>query len=373
MADIPLESVSHPASVAGPDLTRLSAYDYALPPELIAHHPPERRDGARLMVLSRSAQTIRQAAFPDLVDLLRAGDTLILNETRVLPARLQGIRRATGGKWEGLFLQDETRGRWRLIGQTRGKLQPGESLVIPNPRDPADSPLELRLIERASDAGGEWIAEPLIPGTAVALLERYGQMPLPPYIHREREEAEDRERYQTSFARTPGSVAAPTAGLHFTPEILDRVRARGVRVGFVTLHVGLGTFRPVSAEELAAHDMHSEWCELPAATAELVNTTRQAGGRIVAVGTTSVRTLESAAAHSDGLLQAWSGTTQLFIRPPYAFRVVDALLTNFHLPKSTLIILVSTFAGYDLTQLAYQTAVEERYRFFSYGDAMFIS
>lgn len=371
MTDVP----SDPNPGGEPDLTRLSAYDYVLPPELIAHHPPEQRDGARMMVVDRSAGAIRHAKFPDLVDLLRSGDALILNETRVLPARLLGVRQSTGGKWEGLFLQEEAGGRWRLIGQTRGKLQPGESLAISNPRDGADEALELRLVERAAEGGGEWIAEPQRPGTVSELLERYGQMPLPPYIEREGEEAEDRERYQTSFAKTPGSVAAPTAGLHFTPEILERIRERGVRVGFVTLHVGLGTFRPVSSEELAGHDMHSEWCELTAATAELVNRTKSAGGRVVAVGTTSVRTLESAAAHLEGpagTLEAWSGSTKLFIRPPYRFRVVDAMLTNFHLPKSTLIILVSALAGYDLTKLAYETAVEERYRFFSYGDAMFV-
>ena len=366
---------------SSPDLTRLAAYDYALPPELIAHHPPAERDGARLLVVDRTAQSISHAAFPDVVNLLDPGDALILNETRVIPARLEGFRKRTGGRWEGLFLRTDSKGRWALIGQTRGKLQAGEIIAIHPPGRPQESPLELRLTDRGE--GGEWTAEPDSNEPWLHLLDRYGAVPLPPYIKREavgeagtaRTEAEDRDRYQTSFARTPGSVAAPTAGLHFTPKILDQIRARGVRIGFVTLHVGLGTFRPVSSEELSAHVMHSEWCELPAATADLVNETKHQGGRIVAVGTTSVRTLESAAAAvpaPDGSLRAWSGTTDLFIRPPYSFRVVDGLLTNFHLPKSTLIILVCAFAGYDLTMRAYQVAVEERYRFFSYGDAMFI-
>lgn len=363
---------------SSPDLTRLAAYDYALPPELIAHHPPAERDGARLLVVDRGQQSVVHAAFPDVVSLLKPGDALILNETRVVPARLQGIRQGTGGRWEGLFLRTDDSGDWVLIGQTRGKLQPGETISITNPRDTKDAPLELRLLERL-EGGGEWRAKPQSDESFLALLERFGSVPLPPYIKRDEAgeaESADRERYQTSFARTPGSVAAPTAGLHFTPAILDRIRARGVRIGFVTLHVGLGTFRPVSAEELSAHQMHSEWCDLPAATADLVNTTKRQGGRVVAVGTTSVRTLESAAARvapADPLIKAWSGMTDLFIRPPYRFRVVDAMLTNFHLPKSTLIILVSAFAGYDLAMRAYRIAVEERYRFFSYGDAMFIS
>lgn len=355
------------------DLDRLSAYDYVLPPELIAHEPAERRDASRLMLVDRASGAIRHETFPALVDQLRPGDCLILNDTRVLPAKLHGFRTATGGKWDGLFLREDSPGRWILIGQTRGRLQEGEMLDLVSSDAAVTSPLRVTLVERRE--GGEWLVEPHSTDSFLSLLDRYGAVPLPPYIERPEERAEDRERYQTRFARHPGSVAAPTAGLHFTDDVLATIRAKGIKIGYVTLHVGLGTFRPVSAEQLADHAMHSEWCGLPEETAALIRRTRAAGGRVVAVGTTSVRTLESAAAaqNVDGdQLAPWSGDTRLFIRPPYRFRVVDAMLTNFHLPKSTLIVLVCALAGYDLTMKAYREAVENRYRFFSYGDAMFI-
>lgn len=347
----------------------ISDYDYDLPPELIARYPPERREGARLMVIERATETISHRTVSDLPDLLRTGDCLIFNDTRVVPARLFGRRQSTGGRWEGLFLEASESSEWRLLGQTRGKLRPGEILEIHPARDPDSAErLQLRLIER--DAEGTWTARPTKDCEPFATLERFGTVPLPPYMERELPEQSDFERYQTVYARQPGSVAAPTAGLHFTPELLEQCAARGVGRGFVTLHVGIGTFRPISVERLSEHQMHSEWCEVPAETAELANQTHAAGGRVIAVGTTSTRTLESAAQHGD--LKAWRGSTNLFIHPPYQFRAIDALLTNFHLPRSTLLVLVSTFSSHELIRRAYAEAIAERYRFFSYGDAMLI-
>lgn len=358
------------------DLSALSSYDYTLPPELIAEVPLDRRDASRLLVVDRPSQTLTHGQFSDLPQWLRAGDLLVLNETRVLPARLRGVRGATGGKWEGLFLGVESRGDWRLIGQTRGKLQVGEELHIPHPQGAAAAhPLRLKLQGRAAE--GEWLAtpegDPEVSDPfrrAQQLLEQYGTLPLPPYIEREVRSDLDTERYQTMYARTPGAIAAPTAGLHFTPEVFAACHALGVETATLTLHVGIGTFRPVAVERLADHVMHSEWCELPAATVAAIERTRARGGRVIAVGTTSARTLESIAA--TGSLRPWSGETDLFIRPPYEFRVIDGLITNFHLPKSTLLVLVSTLAGRDLMLLAYREAIARQYRFFSYGDAMLI-
>jgi S-adenosylmethionine:tRNA ribosyltransferase-isomerase len=351
-----------------PDL--LSSYEYALPPELIAAHPAERRDAARMLVLERATGRISHRGVTDLPELLRSGDLLVVNETRVVPARLHGFRTATGGRWEGLFVAAAESGAWRIVGQTRGKLTPGESLTIESPACAAgaDDPLQLTLIERGEE--GEWIAQPSLPGEPFALLERFGSVPLPPYIERESPTADDRERYQTVYARTPGAIAAPTAGLHFTESLLNACRVRGVETEAVTLHVGLGTFRPVTAQRLSEHVMHAEWCALPAETVAAIQRTRERRGRVVAVGTTTVRTLETVA--SLGEFRAWSGETRLLIRPPYRFRVVDALLTNFHLPRSTLLALLCAFAGPDQVMAAYAEAVRETYRFFSYGDAMFV-
>lgn len=345
----------------------ISHYDYTLPPDLIAREPLPERDQSRLLVLSRKSGAVEHKHFHSFPELLDGGDLLVLNQTKVVPARLRGLRAATGGRWEGLFLGTNARGEWRLIGTTRGKLRSGESirLVCPGETDR----LNLQLIEKSDE--GEWIARPDSETSTFELLDRFGTVPLPPYMERESPTADDRERYQTTFARTPGAVAAPTAGLHFTPEVLDRCRQRGVQIAFVTLHVGYGTFRPVSVEKLQDHVMHPEWCQLPEETARAIQATRKEGGRIVAVGTTTVRTLESVAAR--GPLTEWTGETNLFIRPPYQFRVVDALLTNFHLPKSTLLVLVSTFAGHGRIMSAYSEAIERRYRFYSYGDAMFIT
>jgi len=347
------------------DADLLASYDYRLPENLIATVPAARRDGSRLMHVDRAGHGIRQDKISHFPELLNSGDLLVLNETRVIPARLVGVRTQTGGKWEGLYLGSSPAGAWRLIGRTRGRLRPGETLSVHAPAG-AGEPLLLTLLEQSE---GEWTAQPQSQRPALELLERFGRVPLPPYLNRE-DDAADRVRYQTVFAATPGAIAAPTAGLHFTPELLDACRARGVDIAFVTLHVGVGTFRPVAAQHLSDHVMHAEWCCLPQETVTAINATRERRGRVVAVGTTTVRTLESVAA--DGPLRSWSGETRLFIRPPYQFQVVDALLTNFHLPRSTLLVLVSAFAGRDLILSAYQQAIEAGYRFFSYGDAMFI-
>lgn len=351
------------------NLDDLSSYDYELPPELIAQHPLPRRDASRLMVVERRSGAISHRRISDLPELLTPGDCLVFNDTRVVRARLFGERESTGGKWEGLYLGTSDSGQWRLIGQTRGRLREGERIVV-HPaagREPQD-PLILTLLSR--DDEGVWTVQPDSDESPVELLERYGEVPLPPYISRERSEPDDVTRYQTVYAKHAGAVAAPTAGLHFTPELLETIDDRGIRTAFVTLHVGVGTFRPIAVPNLAEHRMHAEWCRLSSEVAEQLNETRANGGRIIAVGTTAVRTLESAV--RDRRFSAWEGETDLFIRPPYQFQAIDGLVTNFHLPKSSLLVLVSAFLGYEETQRAYNAAVGERYRFFSYGDAMAI-
>jgi S-adenosylmethionine:tRNA ribosyltransferase-isomerase len=358
------------------DPDALASYDYDLPAELIAQRPLPERDASRLLVLDRNAGVVAHRTFREFPELIRPHDLLVLNETRVIPARLVGRRTATRGKWEGLFLGVNEAGDWRLIGQTRGKLQPGESITLTAAPATADAPsdaghqheLVLTLIERSGD--GEWTATPESDADSLALLDRFGTVPLPPYIRRDTPTDEDRERYQTTFAHTPGAVAAPTAGLHFTPEILDTCRDRGAAIAAVTLHVGPGTFRPIDIQRLSEHRMHREWCRVTQETVDAVASAHEAGGRVIAVGTTTVRTLESVAAA--GSLRPFCGETDLFIRPPYMFRVVDALLTNFHLPRSTLLVLLAAFAGREHVLSAYQSAINERYRFYSYGDAMFV-
>jgi S-adenosylmethionine:tRNA ribosyltransferase-isomerase len=335
---------------------------YELPPQLIAQEPCEPRDRARLLVVRRSPATIAHHIFRDLPDLLTPGDLLVLNDTRVLPARLLGRRQRTGGKWEGLYLRRLPDGLWELLCQTRGHLTAGETI------DVEPGPLRLSLVEKTTQ--GHWLVQPSHPGAPPEILAAYGHMPLPPYIRKGRAVAADLEDYQTVFAREAGAVAAPTAGLHFTAELLDRLQQRGIERTFVTLHVGLGTFQPIQAENVSEHRMHQEWGELPAAAAEDIARCRRQGGRVVAVGTTSVRLLETVAA--SGGIRPWSSETGLYIFPPYEFRVVDALITNFHLPRTSLLLLVAAFAGVDLIRQAYKTAVEEAYRFFSYGDAMLI-
>lgn len=335
--------------------------DYDLPPHLIAQEPAPDRDAARLLVLDRAAGTLAHHYFRDLSELLSPGDLLVLNDTRVLPARLVGRRERTGGKWEGLFLRETPDGLWELIAQTRGRPVEGEVIAI------APAPLRLTLRGRA---GGHWLAEPHPPGRAADLLAASGRVPLPPYIRRGISGEADRERYQTVYARADGSVAAPTAGLHFTPALFDRLRACRVERAMVTLHVGLGTFEPIKAGDPSRHRMHAEWGEVPAATVEAVRACKARGGRVVAVGTTATRALESAA--SGGELVPWRGETDIFIRPPYRFRAVDGLITNFHLPRTTLLLLAAAIAGAELMRAAYAEAVRREYRFYSYGDAMLI-
>lgn len=336
--------------------------DYDLPEELIAQEPCPERDRSRLLVVRRDSECIEHHTFHELPALLRAGDLLVLNNSRVLPARLVGRRAVTGGKWEGLFLREPSPGVWELLCQTRGRPHPGEEVVV------EPEPLRLTLLEHLGP--GRWLVRPHEPGTPPELLARYGQVPLPPYIRKGRAGTADAERYQTVYASSPGSVAAPTAGLHFTPAVLAALKEQRIDTTFVTLHVGLGTFQPIQTEQIEQHRMHAEWGELTAAAADAVTACQRRGGRVVAVGTTSVRVLETVAAA--GEVRPWSGATDLFIRTPYSFRVVDALLTNFHLPRTTLLLLVAAFAGVELTRAAYRVAVEERYRFFSYGDAMLV-
>jgi S-adenosylmethionine:tRNA ribosyltransferase-isomerase len=297
---------------------------------------------------------------------LHAGDTLVFNDTRVIPARLVGRRDRTGARWSGLFLAADEHGVWQILSKTRGKLEPGESISVVS--WDTRRTLTLRLVAKLE--GGMWAALPDEEGDALQVLARVGRVPLPPYIRDGEMVADDTDRYQTVFADQPGAVAAPTAGLHFTPELLAELRRRGIGEAFLTLHVGIGTFRPITAERLADHPMHTEWCTLSPPVASRLAQARQSGGRIIAVGSTVVRTLETAAAGGD--LAPFSGPTNLFIRPPFSFRATDALLTNFHLPKSTLLILVRTFGGDRLIQRAYEQAIAERYRFYSYGDAMLI-
>ena len=340
---------------------KTSDFYYDLPQELIAQTPIERRDASRLMTLNRSTGEVGHHHFYELPDFLRPGDCLILNDSRVLPARLLGQRMPGGGACEVLLLTDKGEGNWECLVRPGRKMRPGARLSFGNGELTAEVTGELD--------GGNRLVHFTYEGIFLEVLERLGKMPLPPYI---KAELQDRERYQTVYSRYIGSAAAPTAGLHFTPELLETIRAKGVETGYVTLHVGLGTFRPVKEEDIIDHAMHSEYCILSQETADLINRTKSAGGRCVCVGTTSCRTLESWAGEN-GRMEAKSGWTDIYIYPGYRFKVTDALITNFHLPESTLIMLVSAFAGREHVLAAYQKAVQERYRFFSFGDAMFIT
>lgn len=340
---------------------RTDIFAFDLPAELIAQHPVEPRDRARLMVVRRAEGSREHRVFAELPELLEPGDLLVRNDTRVLPARLIGRREATGGRWEGLYLGERADGSWEVLATTRGKPAAGERIVVA-------SGLVLTLVAR--QGSGRWIVAPDLAGRAPELLERFGAVPLPPYIRRGRAGPEDRGRYQTVYARAPGAVAAPTAGLHFTEELLGRLAARGVGWADVTLHVGAGTFRPIEADEVERHELHAEWAELTPEVAERLGRHRGRGGRIVAVGTTAARTLETAAA--SGTFRPLAGTTDLYIRPGYTFRGLDALITNFHLPRSSLLVLVGALIGVEALRAAYAEAVRERYRFYSYGDAMLI-
>ncbi len=339
---------------------KTSDFYYDLPQELIAQTPLERRDTSRLMVLDPQTQEIEHRHFFDLIDYLEPGDCLVMNDSRVLPARLLGKRIPTGGAVEVLLLTDKGDKTWECLVKPGRKLHEGARISF------GDGILTAEVTE-ALESGNRLVRFEY-EGIFLELLEQLGKMPLPPYI---KEELEDGERYQTVYSRVTGSAAAPTAGLHFTKELLERIAAKGVNLAYITLHVGLGTFRPVKVDDVTQHHMHSEFCMISAETAELLNKTRKAGKRIVCVGTTSCRTLESLA-DENGVFTERSAWTDIFIYPGYKFRAMDALVTNFHLPESTLIMLVSAFAGYDFIMRAYREAVQERYRFFSFGDAMFI-
>ena len=336
-----------------------SDFDFYLPEELIAQTPLEKRDTSRLLHLDKQTGEIEHKHFYDIKQYLHAGDCLVLNDSRVLPARLIGSR-PTGGAVELVLLKDIGDNRWECLSRPGRKTKPGQELIFGNG--------ELTAVVQEVTLGGNRIVKFSYEGIFLEILERLGKMPLPPYI---KEELQDSERYQTVYSKELGSAAAPTAGLHFTKELLAEIEDMGVKICYVTLHVGLGTFRPVKADKIEDHEMHSEFCIVPEETAETVNAVKRAGGRVIAVGTTSCRTLESFTTQ-DGTLQATSGWTNIFIYPGYKFKCIDALITNFHLPESTLIMLVSALAGRENILNAYNTAVEQRYRFFSFGDAMFI-
>ena len=332
---------------------------YELPEELIAQTPLQQRDSSRLLVLDRESGQVSHRHFYDILDYLKPGDCLVMNDSRVLPARLLG-HRPTGGAVEVLLLRDLGDKKWECLCKPGRKMQPGNEVIFGN------GELTATVTEVLDD--GNRVVEFHYEGIFLEVLERLGKMPLPPYI---KAELADQERYQTVYSREVGSAAAPTAGLHWTEELLEKARNKGVKTAFVTLHVGLGTFRPVKAEEITEHHMHSELCMLSRETADILNETRQNGGRVICVGTTSCRTLESLV-NEDGTFEEKSKWTEIFIYPGYTFKAMDGLITNFHLPESTLVMLVSAFAGRENVLNAYNEAVKERYRFFSFGDAMFI-
>ncbi len=333
---------------------------FDLPPELIAQTPIPQRDASRLLVLDKNSGAMEHRHFYDLPSYLRPGDCLILNDSRVLPARLLGHRVPGGGACEVLLLIQREGDTWECLVRPGKKLRTGAEVSF------GDGALTGKIIEELP--GGNRLIQFQYQGIFLEVLDRLGKMPLPPYI---KAELQDRERYQTVYSKVNGSAAAPTAGLHFTPELLSKIEQSGVSIGYVTLHVGLGTFRPVKEEEITDHEMHSEYCIIPQETADLINRTKRSGGRVICVGTTSCRTVESWA-HEDGTMEASAGWTDIFIYPGYCFKVLDGLITNFHLPESTLIMLVSALAGREHILAAYQEAVRERYRFFSFGDAMLI-
>lgn len=346
--------------------------DYKLPPELIAQEPLPNRADARLMLVDRRRSAIDHYHVRDLPRLLLPGDRLVLNDTKVIPAQLRGLRIGTGGRWQGLYLGLTDDGDWRLVCKTRGRLQPMEKIQLLD-RDGKRGAI-LWLLEKMSE--GQWRARPESQLDALDLLDQVGHVPLPPYIRGGNMVDSDVQDYQTVYARQPGAVAAPTAGLHFTEKLLRALEQSGVLFSVVTLHVGMGTFRPIAAENPAEHPMHKEWAQLTEIAAQEINDSRAAEGRVIAVGTTVTRVLETvsqrAAIQGETALRCWHGETDLFIRPSHEFRAVDALLTNFHFPRTTLLLLVQAFGGTQLVRKAYEAAVKEEYRFYSYGDAMLI-
>jgi len=339
---------------------KTSDFYYDLPPELIAQTPLADRSSSRLLVLGKETGKIEHKHFYDIENMLSEGDCLVLNDTRVLPARLYGEKEGTGGKIEFLLLNRIDRDRWEVILKPGKKAKPGAKFVF------GDGLLKAEIIETVND--GNRIVEFTYDGVFENILDQLGEMPLPPYIT---EKLQDKERYQTVYSKNDGSAAAPTAGLHFTNELLKRISNKGVKIAYVTLHVGLGTFRPVKVDDVENHKMHSEFYIMTEETANIINETKKSDGRVISVGTTSSRVLETIA-DENGFVKAQTGWTDIFIYPPYKFKTVDALITNFHLPESTLLMLVSSLAGSENIRKAYEEAVNERYRFFSFGDAMFI-
>lgn len=335
-------------------------FDFYLPEELIAQHPLEKRDASRLMVLDKESGEITHRTFHDIIEYLNNGDTLVLNNTRVMPARLIGEKENTGGKIEFLLLKRIEGDKWECLAKPGKSAREGRRFTF------GDGKLKAEVVEVLEN--GNRIVEFYYEGIFEEVLDSLGEMPLPPYIH---EKLEDRERYQTVYSKENGSAAAPTAGLHFTNELLGQIKEKGVNIVYLTLHVGLGTFRPVKVEKIEEHEMHSEFYILSKESADIINETKKRGNKVISVGTTSTRTLETIG-DENGFVKEQSGWTNIFIYPGYKFKVVDRLITNFHLPESTLIMLVSTLAGKEHTMKAYEEAVKERYRFFSFGDAMFI-
>ena len=336
-------------------------FDFDLPEELIAQTPLEKRDASRLLVVDKETGAFSDQHFDQIIDQLQPGDALVMNNTRVLPARLYGIKPETGGHVELLLLKNTQGDDWEVLAKPAKRLRVGAQISF------GDGRLTATVVEELEHGGR--IVRFGYEGIFLEVLESLGEMPLPPYIH---EKLSDRERYQTVYAKENGSAAAPTAGLHFTEELLEQIAAKGVKLVYLTLHVGLGTFRPVSVDSLDDHEMHSEFYSLSEEAAQTLRQVKANGGRVIAVGTTSIRTLETIGSKFQGQIQADSGWTNIFIKPGYNWKVVDAFSTNFHLPKSTLVMLVSAFAGRSLTLEAYEHAIAERYRFFSFGDAMFI-
>ena len=343
------------------NILKVDLFDFHLPEELIAQTPLEQRDASRLMVLNKETGSVKHHMFHDLLDYVQEGDCLVLNDTRVLPARLFGTKEDTGANIEVLLLKQTQGDTWETLVKPAKRVKEGTVISFGDGRLTA-------VCKETSDQGGR-LLEFNYEGIFYEVLEQLGEMPLPPYI---KARVEDQERYQTVFAREQGSAAAPTAGLHFTEEMLEQLKEKGVHIAFLTLHVGLGTFRPVSVDDLEEHDMHSEFYQVSEGTAALLNSVREKGGRIISVGTTSTRTLETIATEHNGKFVASSGWTNIFIFPGYEFKAIDGMITNFHLPKSTLIMLVSALAGRENVISAYEQAVAEKYRFFSFGDAMLI-
>ena len=336
-------------------------FDFHLPEELIAQTPLEKRDASKLLIVNRKTGEFQDRHFHSIIDMLEAGDALVMNDTRVLPARLYGQKEETGGHVELLLLKNTSGDEWEVLAKPAKRLKVGTRVSF------GDGRLSALVTEELSHGGR--IVRFDYQGIFLEVLESLGEMPLPPYIH---EKLDDRERYQTVYAKESGSAAAPTAGLHFTKELLEEIQAKGIHLVYLTLHVGLGTFRPVSVDNLDEHEMHSEFYQLSEEAAATLRSVKENGGRVIAIGTTSIRTLETIGSKFNGQIQADSGWTNIFIKPGYQWKVVDAFSTNFHLPKSTLVMLVSAFAGRELVLDAYQHAINEQYRFFSFGDAMFI-